>query len=99
MQDKVASMVSDAVAWDKLKPAYLKLYLDAYSEEELDGIIASYKSPAGQTMVTKYTVRNYGDVFCGCIRYRSLAVAALYAASFRAATARERSGGNTLAYF
>ena len=53
MQDKVASMVSDAVAWDKLKPAYLKLYLDAYSEEELDGIIAFYKSPAGQAMVTK----------------------------------------------
>jgi hypothetical protein len=53
MQDKVAGIVSDAVAWDKLKPAYLKLYLDAYSEEELDGIVAFYKSPAGQAMVTK----------------------------------------------
>jgi len=53
MQDKVAGIVSDAVAWDKLKPPYLKLYLDAYSEEELDGIVAFYKSPAGQAMVTK----------------------------------------------
>lgn len=53
MQDKVAGIVSDALAWDKLKPAYLKVYLDAYSEDELDGIIAFYKSPAGQAMVTK----------------------------------------------
>jgi len=53
MQDKVAGIVSDAPAWDKPKPAYLKVYLDAYSEEERDGIIAFCKSPAGQAMVTK----------------------------------------------
>jgi uncharacterized protein len=52
-QDKIARTVSDALAWEKLKPAYLKLYTDAYTKEELDGIIGFYKSPAGQAMVAK----------------------------------------------
>jgi uncharacterized protein len=52
-QDKVAVVVSNALSWDRLKSAYLKLYADAFSEEELDGIIGFYKSPAGQAMVAK----------------------------------------------
>ena len=52
-QDKTAAMISDAMSWDKLEPEYAKLYLEAYSEEELDGIIAFYKTPAGQAMVAK----------------------------------------------
>jgi uncharacterized protein len=52
-QDKTAAIVTDAMSWDKLEPDYAKLYLEAYSEEELDGIIAFYKTPAGQAMVAK----------------------------------------------
>jgi hypothetical protein len=40
--------------------------------------------------------RNYGDLFCGCVPYRSLAVAALYAASFRAAAASAHFGNDRL---
>jgi hypothetical protein len=52
-QDKVARVVTDALSWEKLKPAYLQLYVDAFSDGELDGIVAFYKSPAGQAMVAK----------------------------------------------
>ncbi len=52
-QDKVARVISDALAWEKLKPAYVKLFTEAYSEAELDDIVAFYRSPTGQSMVAK----------------------------------------------
>ena len=54
--NKVADVVSDALSWEKLKPGYVKIYMDAFSEEDLDGIIAFYKSRAGQAMVSKTPV-------------------------------------------
>jgi hypothetical protein len=45
--------VSDALGWQVLEPEYAKLYADAYTEEELDGIVAFYKSPSWQAMVKK----------------------------------------------
>jgi hypothetical protein len=53
LQDKVTRIVADALAWEKLKPAYVKLFAEAYSEVELDDILAFYKSPTGQSMVAK----------------------------------------------
>ena len=53
LQDKVSRVVSDALAWEKLKPAYVKLFADAYSEAEIDDIVAFYKSSTGQSMVAK----------------------------------------------
>jgi hypothetical protein len=52
LQDKVAAILTGALSWGKLKPAYAKLYASAYTEEELDGIVAFYKSPAGQAMIS-----------------------------------------------
>jgi hypothetical protein len=52
-QDKVANLIADVFAWEKLKPAYVKLYAEAFTDEELDGIVAFYKSPTGKAMVAK----------------------------------------------
>lgn len=52
-QTKVEAVINNAMGWDKLRPLYIKLYMDAYTEEELDGIVTFYKSPAGQAMVSK----------------------------------------------
>jgi len=52
-QDKVALVMSDAIGWEKLKPAYVELFSAAYTESELDDIIAFYKSPTGRSMVAK----------------------------------------------
>lgn len=50
---KMIAVVSDALSWEKLKPAYVDLYASAYSEEEVDGILAFYKSPVGQVLLSK----------------------------------------------
>jgi hypothetical protein len=50
---KVQKILADAVSWDKLKPVMIQAYADTYTEEELDGILAFYKSPAGQAMLVK----------------------------------------------
>ena len=34
-------------------PDLVKLYSDAYSENELDGILAFYRTPAGRAMLAK----------------------------------------------
>ncbi len=53
LQDKAAGVLADALAWDKLKPAYVELFAQAYSESELDDMIAFYRSPTGRSMVAK----------------------------------------------
>jgi hypothetical protein len=53
LQSKLAAILNDVLSWEKLKPIYVKLYADTYSEEEMDGIIALYKSPAGEAMPAK----------------------------------------------
>jgi hypothetical protein len=51
--DNSMKVVDQSFSWPVLEPAYLKLYADMYTEPELDGILAFYKSPAGQAMLTK----------------------------------------------
>jgi hypothetical protein len=41
------------MSWEKMKPMYVQLYRDTFEQEEVDGLIAFYKSPAGQAYVTK----------------------------------------------
>jgi hypothetical protein len=50
---KVFAVVSDRLSWEKLEPAYIDLYASAYTEEEVDGILAFYKSPVGQALLAK----------------------------------------------
>jgi hypothetical protein len=50
---KLNAAVSDALSWQRLKPAYIDLYADAYTEEEIDGILSFYKSPVGQSLLAK----------------------------------------------
>jgi uncharacterized protein len=50
---QVKLIVSSAVAWEKLEPDYTKLYTDAYTEQQLDDLLAFYKSPTGQAVVEK----------------------------------------------
>jgi hypothetical protein len=47
------ALIASKYDWTKLEPAYEQIYVTLYSEEELDGILAFYKSPVGQTMLAK----------------------------------------------
>jgi hypothetical protein len=50
---KTLKVANDSVGWSALEPEYVKLYANTYSEEEIDGILTFYKSPAGQAMLAK----------------------------------------------
>jgi hypothetical protein len=53
MQKKIIALVNEKMSWQKMKPVYVKVYGDTYTEEELGGIVDFYKSPAGQAFVKK----------------------------------------------
>ena len=51
--DKLNALVAESYNWTQLEPAYEKIYADLYTEDELDGILAFYKSPVGQAFLAK----------------------------------------------
>ncbi len=51
MQQKIMALVTDR--YIKARPAFAKIYSDTYTEEELDGILAFYHSPAGKAFLQK----------------------------------------------
>ena len=53
IEEKISPILSQQLNWDQLKPQYVKVYADTYTEEELDAILAFYKSPAGQAWFAK----------------------------------------------
>jgi hypothetical protein len=52
-QQRVMDVVNQKIGWKALEPDFINLYASTYTEEELDGIIAFYKSPVGQKMMEK----------------------------------------------
>ncbi|HWR53673.1 MAG TPA: DUF2059 domain-containing protein [Bryobacteraceae bacterium] len=51
MQRKLMALVADRLS--KARPALAKVYADTYTEEEIDGILAFYKSPVGKAFLEK----------------------------------------------
>lgn len=52
-QSDVFALMDSEMGWERMKPEYIRLYAEAYTEEELDAIVAFYRTPAGQSMVAK----------------------------------------------
>lgn len=50
---KMTTLLTNTISWEKLKPAYLDLYASVYSESDVDGMVAFYRSSAGQHMIDK----------------------------------------------
>ncbi|WP_263419662.1 DUF2059 domain-containing protein [Terriglobus albidus] len=50
---KLMAAMQETMGWQKLKSEFIDLYAKAYTEEEVDGILTFYKSPVGQSMLTK----------------------------------------------
>jgi hypothetical protein len=53
VEQKIMAIVADRMSWEKARPAYIKIYAETFSESDIDGILAFYKSPAGQAMLEK----------------------------------------------
>ncbi len=53
LHDKVVTLLHSAVDWKILQPEFVTAYSAAYTEPEIDGILAFYKSPSGQALLNK----------------------------------------------
>jgi hypothetical protein len=52
-QTKMIAIMKDELSWAKIKDGFVQVYRETFSQEEVDGIIAFYKSPAGQAFIDK----------------------------------------------
>jgi uncharacterized protein len=53
LQKKMFALIGEQTSSQKLKPVMVKAYSDTYTEQEIEGILAFYRSPAGKAMVAK----------------------------------------------
>jgi hypothetical protein len=51
VQDKFLDSLK--TLWTRLRPQYVKLYAETFSDEEIDGMLAFYQSPAGHAVIDK----------------------------------------------
>ena len=52
-QAKMMVILKDEFSWAKMKAPFIQVYCETFSQEEVDGLIAFYQSPAGQAFVDK----------------------------------------------
>jgi uncharacterized protein len=52
-QARAIAGMREEMSWEKLKPLYVQIYVETFSQEEIDGLIAFYESPAGQAYIAK----------------------------------------------
>lgn len=45
--------VIPSMTWEKMRPIYVSLYAETFSPEELQGLIAFYKTPVGQKWIER----------------------------------------------
>ena len=41
------------LSWDRLEPMYIEIYEKSFTQGDIDGIVAFYKTPAGQALLDK----------------------------------------------
>ncbi len=56
MPATLAKVLRDEMSWDKMRPLYVQIYQESFSQDEIDGLLAFYESPAGQAFVAKMPV-------------------------------------------
>jgi hypothetical protein len=56
MIPRMIAVMRQEFNWETLRPQYIQLYRETFEQEEVDGLIAFYKSPAGQAFVDKMPV-------------------------------------------
>ncbi|HCC56139.1 MAG TPA: hypothetical protein DEQ47_02540 [Solibacterales bacterium] len=53
MQARVMDAIKARMNWEKMRPQYVKLYDETFSDQEIDGMLAFYESPAGRAVLQK----------------------------------------------
>ncbi|MGI8437393.1 MAG: DUF2059 domain-containing protein [Chthoniobacterales bacterium] len=50
---QMQTVMQEELAWNKLEPMYLRIYRQSLTQSEVTGMIAFYKTPIGQAVITK----------------------------------------------
>ena len=50
---EMIAMMKELLDWKKLEPMYTRVYQKSFSQQEVDGMLAFYKTPAGQAVLGK----------------------------------------------
>src|SRR6266480_253194 len=50
---EMAAALREVLDWDKLEPMYVRVYQKSFTQGEVDGLTAFYKTPIGQALLTK----------------------------------------------
>ena len=53
---ETTSMFKEILDWNKLEPMYVRVYQKSFTQAEVDGMLAFYKTPAGQAVINKLPV-------------------------------------------
>jgi len=53
MHVKYAQVMRDELSWTSMRPLYVQIYKETFTQEEIDGLIAFYRSPVGAAFVEK----------------------------------------------
>jgi len=53
VQERVNAVILEQLSWARLKPGFARIYAEAFSQEEVNGLIAFYEGPYGTAMVRK----------------------------------------------
>ena len=53
LQEEVMNILEKEMSWDNLKEDYIDIYAEIFTEEELQGIIAFYKTPIGRKFIER----------------------------------------------
>jgi uncharacterized protein len=56
LQQRMKAVIEGQLAWKKLEPDYVTLYSNNFTEEQIDNIVAFYKTPTGRAFVEKQPV-------------------------------------------
>lgn len=50
---RFSQVLRSEMTWEKLEPVQIAIYRESYDQSEIDGLIAFYQSPVGQSFINK----------------------------------------------
>jgi hypothetical protein len=55
-RDESRALVKQMLDWSKFEPICVKIYRESFTQQDVDNLIALYKTPGGQALLTKMPV-------------------------------------------
>lgn len=56
LEKKMSALFKKEYTWEKLEPKFREIYKGSFTQEEVDGMITFYQSPAGEAVIKKMPV-------------------------------------------